>query len=309
MPQVPSNEAVRPPTAPYSYSRYERVTASDKQLAQAAYNAGFRGSALVTAVAVGLAESRGNVNALNNKREFSVGVWQINLEGYLGKRLKRFKLDSWTDLFNLQNNANAAYNVSGQGRHFGAWSVYKHGSYLKYMDRANAAAHAVTGQAPVDIPSGTGAGYTNSDITIAARLVRWLAFSDLNDLGLGITWNRTWAEQIKIIRNGTNPLIGTKKDPDPEAAQYLTDFLASKNIPLESNISQSSFSSIVSALSRVGGVPDPVINEPSDLLNGAFDWVQPLLDPIAHGFYFLIFIIIAIALLIVGVMAAKQKKE
>lgn len=301
MPQVPWNEGVTPPSAPYNYPERSRQEATDKQLAQAAYNAGFRGDNLVKAVAIGLAESHGNVYALNNKSEFSVGVWQINLEGYLGKRLKRFGLGSWTDLYSLQNNANAAYNVS-RGSHFNMWSTYKHGTYLNYVDRANVAAQAITGQQPVVI----GASNT-TDNTMAAKLVAWIQKSYLNDMGLGITFNKSWQNVVDDIRNGSSPLIGESKPPDPALADYLTQELSRQGIPLDASISQDGLNGFLKSLALHNGV-----NDPTDLLGGIatdmFAWVQPLLAPVAHAFYWLVFIIIAIALLIVGVMAAGKKE-
>jgi hypothetical protein len=142
----------QPPTAPYTYTKHA-TPITDQQIAQACYNAGFRGEALKTAIAVALAESHtgngvGNATALNDHGEFSVGMFQINVNGYLASRLQKWGFSTWTDLWDPEKNAKAAYQISGHGKHFGAWSVYKHGSYLKYMSRANAAAATVNSTAP-----------------------------------------------------------------------------------------------------------------------------------------------------------------
>lgn len=141
-----------PPTAPYDVVK-RKTPISDVQVAQAAYNAGFRGPALVTAVAVAFGEAgrtkdQTNATALNNRGEFSVGMFQINVNGYLAKRLQRWGYTSWIDLWDPDKNARAAYKISQGGKHFGAWSVYKHGTYLKFMNRATAAVSQVNSSGP-----------------------------------------------------------------------------------------------------------------------------------------------------------------
>jgi hypothetical protein len=142
-----------PPTAPYDVVK-ERNTISDVEIAQAAYNAGFRGTALATIVAIALGESHGNRTALNNRGEFSVGLWQINVNGYLKSRLTQWGFSSWQDLWIPDNAAKAAYSISNGGKRFGAWSIYKHNAHLKFMDRATAAANTVSNPQTVT-PSGT----------------------------------------------------------------------------------------------------------------------------------------------------------
>ena len=159
-----------PPSAPYDYTK-SRTTVSDQQIAQSAYNAGFRGQSLVTAIAVAIGESHGNTTALADKGEFSVGLWQINVHGYLGDRLKKLGFSSWTDLYDPDKNARAAYMVSNGGKKFGAWSIYKHNAHLKYMDRATAAATTVNTPTPaVDgttTPHDAGVPLTVTNLPIA----------------------------------------------------------------------------------------------------------------------------------------------
>lgn len=109
---------------------------SASQIAVYASNAGFSGDALVTIVAIALAESGGNPNAYNPEtasgagaNQGSYGLWQI------------FLMDNPQyaneNLYDPQTNANAArdiYNNSG----FGAWSTYSDGSYLSYVAEAQA---------------------------------------------------------------------------------------------------------------------------------------------------------------------------
>lgn len=115
---------------------------SDAQIAGAAKAAGFSGSALITAVAIALAESSGNANAHNTRPpDNSYGLWQINMYGNLGpERRKQYGLSSNSELFNPATNAKAAYAISGGGKNFRPWSTYIFGNYLSYMSRARKAA-------------------------------------------------------------------------------------------------------------------------------------------------------------------------
>ena len=102
-------------------------TLSPQQIAQYAYNAGFRGKALDTAVAIAMAESAGRVDAYNpelgagtKKGSGSRGLWQIYGAAH-----------PWANnsaVFDPQANANAAYRVFVEaGNRFTPWSTYNKG--------------------------------------------------------------------------------------------------------------------------------------------------------------------------------------
>jgi len=116
---------------------------SAQQIAMYAYAAGFRGSSLVTAVAIALAESggnpaaRGDVSLQTSKWGPSVGLWQIrSLNGVrrTGDVRDAFALDD------PQFNARSAFNISSGGTNFSPWSMYTNGGYKKYLGQAQAAA-------------------------------------------------------------------------------------------------------------------------------------------------------------------------
>jgi hypothetical protein len=92
---------------------------SPAQIAMYANNAGFSGQDLINAVAIALAESKGNPNAhgdidLPKPGYSSYGLWQINSYYW-----PQFGPD-FTVLFDPQTNANAAFSVyTIQG--FNAW--------------------------------------------------------------------------------------------------------------------------------------------------------------------------------------------
>ncbi|WP_010693237.1 transglycosylase SLT domain-containing protein [Saccharopolyspora spinosa] len=141
-----------------------------EQIAQHAYDAGFRGKALTTSVAVALAESSGNPRSHNpTPPDDSYGLWQVNMLGDMGpERRKQFGLDSNKDLFNPDENAKAAYAISNQGKSFDPWSTYTNGAYKKHLDEAEAAAKAVTGnggktKAPEGSPGDGGGGKPGGD--------------------------------------------------------------------------------------------------------------------------------------------------
>ncbi len=112
-----------------------------EQLTQYAWNAGFRGDALTTAVAVALAESDGDPDAYNPESEYfnkravpdaraegkgSTGLWQIFV--FLWPTF-----DTW-NLRDPQANACAAFIVWRQSSNaFWPWATYHSGAYKKYM--------------------------------------------------------------------------------------------------------------------------------------------------------------------------------
>ncbi|GAA4616257.1 transglycosylase SLT domain-containing protein [Saccharopolyspora hordei] len=117
-----------------------------EQIAQHAYEAGFRGKDLTTAVAIAMAESGGNTRAHNDTPpDDSYGLWQINMLGDMGPaRRKEFGLDSNKDLFDPEENAKAAYEIAGGGKNFEPWSTYTNGAYKKHLDEAEKAAKKVS---------------------------------------------------------------------------------------------------------------------------------------------------------------------
>lgn len=103
------------------------------QIAEFAQNAGFEGDDLAIAVAIALAESSGDPNALGDSGT-SIGLWQIHFTVH-----PEFDQAS---LYDPQYNANAAFAIySNRGGTFQDWSTYgnaagHNNAYLKYMDAA-----------------------------------------------------------------------------------------------------------------------------------------------------------------------------
>jgi len=92
----------------------DKLTASD--IAQYAANAGFTGSDLITAVAIALAESGGDPNAVGDNGT-SIGLWQIHFTVHPEFDQSRLADPSY--------NAGAAYSIySAGGGSFRAWSTF-----------------------------------------------------------------------------------------------------------------------------------------------------------------------------------------
>lgn len=121
-------------------------TLTATQIAEHAYKAGFRGHALTTAVAVAMAESGGNPHAHNGTPpDNSYGLWQVNMLGSMGPaRRHEFHLHSNSQLFDPDQNAKAAYEISSHGKSFGPWSTYTNGAYKKHLAAAEKAAEEVS---------------------------------------------------------------------------------------------------------------------------------------------------------------------
>ncbi|RKT88694.1 Transglycosylase SLT domain-containing protein [Saccharopolyspora antimicrobica] len=114
---------------------------TDQQIAQHAANAGFSGDDLQIAVAVALAESKGDPAAIGDvslqTEAFgpSVGLWQIRSvnpgHGNAFDRAHRNEAANADPATNARN-AYAIFREHGWGQ----WSTYTEGQYRRFMDRA-----------------------------------------------------------------------------------------------------------------------------------------------------------------------------
>ena len=119
---------------------------SPVEVAKHAYNAGFRGAALIKAVAIAWGESNlnahaiGDTNLVTEKWGASLGLWQIRS---LNNNPASYPYpDNYRDASQLSLpafNAKAAYAISKKGTDFSHWTVYNNGSYTQYIDRVTEA--------------------------------------------------------------------------------------------------------------------------------------------------------------------------
>lgn len=131
---IPGNSSPTPPTvAPPANG-----AKGGKALLGWLQQAGLSGEMLRMAWSIGMAESGGRPNALNNNPrtgDLSYGLFQINMINNLGPaRLKSLGLRSYDDLFDPLTNIRAMLKISGNGANWRPWSVYKSGSYRKFYD-------------------------------------------------------------------------------------------------------------------------------------------------------------------------------
>lgn len=116
--------------------------------ARLAYNAGFRGDALVTAVAIASAESSynpdavGDVSLQDEKWGPSVGLWQIrtlkNPSDYSGSVDEGRDINLIGGASNAQANANLAYQLSKGGTDFRPWSTFTANTYKNAQNLSSA---------------------------------------------------------------------------------------------------------------------------------------------------------------------------
>jgi hypothetical protein len=301
-----------PPTAPYVVPNRGRTTLTDAELAQAAYNAGFRGQSLTTAIAVALAESHANTTALNDHGEFSVGMFQINVNGYLANRLKRWGFSSWMDLWDPEKNAAAAYDISHQGQNFGLWSTYKHGTYLKYMTRAQAAANSVGQGGTTGGTQGgtTFPGYNPYPIVSPVGFVTGGAVTTTYSAD---QWNQVMSCVTGKGHVDTNP-HPMQGQPAPgtinsQVAQDIKDCASSLNIDISSiNLDDyigKTLSDVRDALASLDIIPGP---DPLGM-NGLTAFLKSLRDSVSHAFFFLVIIIIGLVILLAGMKARNKGSD
>ncbi len=101
-----------------------------EQVAQLAYNQGFRGQDLITAVAIAGRESKFDAHAYNGNAatgDQSYGLWQINMKGALGpSRRSALGIASNDDLWIGENNAKAMKMLyDSNSTPFYHWGPYK----------------------------------------------------------------------------------------------------------------------------------------------------------------------------------------
>ena len=92
------------------------ILMSGMDVARAAYEAGFRGDALTTAVAIAKAESSWYRDVISATNDY--GLWQINAPSHPSYNTQQLLDDA-------VYNARAAFAISGQGKNWNPWYTYK----------------------------------------------------------------------------------------------------------------------------------------------------------------------------------------
>lgn len=113
---------------------------SPHEMAWCLLQAGFTGADIVIGVAVGLAESKGDTDALGHvdaSPNFDHGVWQISGKWH-GEKFQQYP--NWRDP--LDNARLARLVFLEAGSKWTAWTTFKNGSHLAWMDEGKLAAAA-----------------------------------------------------------------------------------------------------------------------------------------------------------------------
>lgn len=115
------------------------VNYSIQDVANFAYNAGFRGPSLAIATAIAWSESSGVSNAVSTDGYNSHGFWQFIPSTWASIT----NGSAFSNADNPQANANAAFALQ-QKSGWTQWSTYNTGAYLKNLPQATTAATAAT---------------------------------------------------------------------------------------------------------------------------------------------------------------------
>lgn len=106
---------------------------SQAQAKQLLLNQGMDENNATIGAAVMMGESRGNPNALNDKGEYSLGLWQHNRDTGEDRR-KFYGIQDWNELRNPEINARATYRLwERAGKTWRDWSAYTNGSYQQFL--------------------------------------------------------------------------------------------------------------------------------------------------------------------------------
>jgi hypothetical protein len=173
---------------------------SPTDIAGLASDAGFEGNDLVTATAIGLAESGGNPSAYNPELQAgapsgqgSYGVWQIYSNVH-----PQYSISQLQD---PQGNANAAYDIYDAAGGFTPWTSYSYvngvnvgagnGSYTNFLGQAQAAVDSLLGgsatPAGVDEASALGSDLGDGTQILISPWVIGVALG----LGVILVWGLT----------------------------------------------------------------------------------------------------------------------
>ena len=126
--------------------RYPPLVLSPEEIAYLVSNPlpmgqSFHPQSQATAIAIILAESGGNVYALNDvPPDESYGLAQINMRGQLGpERRARYNLASNEDLYKADLNVAIMAHLSGAGSDFRPWTVWLTKAYVSHLGTAQKA--------------------------------------------------------------------------------------------------------------------------------------------------------------------------
>jgi len=190
------------------------VRLSGAQVAQVAYNAGFRGDDLVTMVALAKVESGWNTDPEGpGPQSGHFGLWQI--AGSHGPYTR-------AQLANPQTNANAAYKLyqgrggaANHGGNFADWIPWETppGAYRLYLPESRAAVAAM-GKGGINVPAG---GVLDASSSSSSTDNPGIASSDYH---CTFTTHKGWGGSVPLIGGALKGITGGVADT-PAALGYI----------------------------------------------------------------------------------------
>lgn len=182
-----------------------------QQVAQLAWQAGWRGKDAETAVAIARAESGFDTMATNFKnKDHSYGLWQDNMKDNLGaERRQKYGLTSNEQLFDPATNARVAYGIyKGAGNKFSDWSTYNNRAYVVYLNGAVFAVKQIQqGKTGTEVPSYDAKDVPPGQDTTADKSLNPLqgfdAIADaVKNIGEFITNQENWFRVAAVLGGG-----------------------------------------------------------------------------------------------------------
>jgi hypothetical protein len=129
----PSSSTATPSVSSQPITPGDNGMISQAQAKQLLLNQGMDDHNATIGAAVMMGESRGNPGALNDKGEYSLGLWQHNRDTGEDRR-KFYGIKDWSELANPEVNARATYRLwERAGKTWKDWSAYTNGSYKSFL--------------------------------------------------------------------------------------------------------------------------------------------------------------------------------
>jgi hypothetical protein len=162
------------------------------------------------AVAVALAESRGNPQArhVNTNGTVDQGLWQINSSNYSG-----------SDIYNPNVNARWAIRLSSHGRGWRNWTTFTSGAYRKFLPKRGKGETSVAGSKGFGVFSD--ANYAGTD-----QGVDFKGTGPIPALGSGVV---TDVGKASIIEGGTYPYVVYRLTSGPYKGHFV--YIAENFVP------------------------------------------------------------------------------
>lgn len=203
-----------------------RGTLTADQIAQYAYQAGFRGQGLLRIVAIAFAESGGRTNARGDvglqtaQWGPSIGLTQVrSLNNQRGKGGQRDELANADPLTNMRN----AFAISNGGTNFRPWSTFTSGKYQNFLGKAQTGIMHVDPNATLKGPQDAAAvNSAHTPQTLDGQVIGdGFPGADPHDIG-------THLRTLTSLFDDTSPADAPVRDPHDIGSQVqsLSDLLS-----------------------------------------------------------------------------------